>query len=71
MVVAGRSVVPGQVYRVGVQHLSGGLSMGGEGRAPLTMKAALIRDGRQVAGGKRKVEEGQIDNILLRVSTFQ
>nr|XP_045602144.1 CD109 antigen-like [Procambarus clarkii] len=59
VVVSGRSVVPGSVYRVVVEALGPS--------HPLTVRAALAHDGRQVAFGKVFLQPKEISEILLKV----
>lgn len=59
VVVGGRSVVPGSVYRVAVEAL--------RTSQLLTVRAALVHAGEQVASGKVALQPGHISEILLKV----
>ncbi|KAK8743676.1 hypothetical protein OTU49_001204, partial [Cherax quadricarinatus] len=57
VVVGGRNVVPGSVYRVAVEALSTSQL--------LTIRASLLNTGEQVASDKVILHSGEISEILL------
>ncbi|XP_045132663.1 CD109 antigen-like [Portunus trituberculatus] len=58
VIVAGRRVVPGSVYRVVVEAL--------RVSEPLTVSAALIRSSEQITTNKVTLKKGEISEILLQ-----
>ncbi|CAL4130484.1 unnamed protein product, partial [Meganyctiphanes norvegica] len=61
IVVAGRRVVPGSVYRVSVEALRPYLT------GALQVRAALIHGREQVASAKTILQPGDVDHLLMQV----
>ncbi|XP_076035144.1 CD109 antigen-like [Oratosquilla oratoria] len=60
LIVAGRTVIPGSVYRVSVYHIGND--------EPLTVRASLLLDGKQVMAAKDVIKASDLTDILLQVS---
>ncbi|KAL7648239.1 UNVERIFIED_CONTAM: hypothetical protein RMT77_000142 [Armadillidium vulgare] len=64
LVIGGRKVVPGSIYRVAVEAFRSNVI--GEDTS-LTVRASISRDDQQVAYGKVKVQSGELSHILMQI----
>lgn len=67
LIVGGRQVIPGSVYRLAVQSLK--RRTPGE-VFPLTIKAFITHNDQQVAAGKVHLQPGELSYLLLKVINF-
>ncbi|KAB7501149.1 Antigen, partial [Armadillidium nasatum] len=64
LVIGGRKVVPGSIYRVAVEAFRSNVI--GEDTS-LTVRASISRDDQQVAYGKVKVQSGELSHIIMQI----
>ncbi|KAB7495813.1 Antigen, partial [Armadillidium nasatum] len=64
LIIGGRHIVPGSVYRLAVEALRRGLP--GED-LPLTVRASISHNNQQVSFGKIIVQPGELSNMLLKI----